>query len=1050
MTIPHVLPGPGTTIAIEASAGTGKTWTISHLVARFIAETEMSITQIAIVTFSVASTCEVRQRTQAHLADTARILALDTPPPVGSELWCENPQIRSLRLGRIKQALEDFDTAPIMTTHSFCDHLLTLLGILADHDPSDRLKPNLHDHITNATSDHYLLSRSSGDPPQSYEQALMWSKEAVLAPHVRLSPDNHPATDFAQSVRQLVDEAKRRAGLYTFDDMLLRCRDALVGDYSHQARQRLCATYPVLLVDEFQDTDTLQWEIIEAGFVGRSSVVLIGDPKQSIYGFRGTDVQAYLQATDGLARTTLNTNYRSSPAVVEAVGNLVKGTQLGDERITVTPVDSHPNTPALIADSPWDRPVRLRIPDDLTERSVAEARALIDQDIVCDLTDLLNSSPHYQPSPTSAPRRLRPGDIAILISTNKRGITIVDRLMEQGIPAVLLGSSTVFNTDSSRDWLLLLRALTDGTLVHMKAASLTSLIGWELADLVEASPSKLSNLVTQLRHLAHILDTGGALGVFEWLMDQGDLSQRLGADVVGERQLIDLGHLAQLLDQPHPGFSCRRNWLLHQRHAISTRDEAGRRLPIRSDAVRIMTIHQSKGLQFPIVYLPELGDRHLRDTSNSPVLSHDDSRGRVLDLGVDNSTKDIHRRAREEDSQESLRKAYVGLTRGCTQVTSWWVPTKMNTAPSALHRFLFSDSAIPPDSIAVEVCDPHNLTISGVHVETMEPSPVTPSLKVIVAGGSIPHPPRPELHRPVDMSWRRTSFSSLTADIPHHFPSLSPESTSLSQPDEELDQLSPMAHMPGGVGFGSLVHAVFEYSQPGEDLHGLIESNMAQLDLSGFSADELAEALKPGLATPLGEIADGLSLSDIPPQDRLAEMEFEMALAHGATGSTAKHLAALCRLHMTDFADLAPYVDVLETLSDQRELRGYLTGSIDAVVRINNRYLIMDYKTNHLGDVDSPLTLRSYTRESMAEAMISSHYPLQALLYQVALHRFLRGRIDNYDAAVHLGGVAYLFVRGMAGPTTPIRNGTTCGVFTWHPSTQLIMDISDLLSGVTP
>ena len=1092
------LPGPGETLVIEASAGTGKTWTISTLAARFIAEQDISVSQMAIVTFSSASAAEVKSRSRLRLKQCADVLSALIPPPESDEglshLWSPDPSVRGLRRDRLLRAVDDFDLAPIMTTHGFCGRLLSRLGILADHDTSDRLTTDLSDLIHEATSDQYLRLRQTRPVGFSYEQGLAWVRKALFAPAAPVIPRDSDEALFVESVRGTVEARKRRGGMYTFDDMLLRCRDALTDpDTADQARARLSSTYPVVLVDEFQDTDTIQWEILRRGFVGGSTVVLIGDPKQSIYGFRGADVGAYLQAV-GLGSTAiLDTNYRSSPPVVDAVGSLMNGAELGDPRIRVTPVKTSPDTPRLVADRPmaWENSFRIRVPADTHPLSTDQARTIIDADLVADLTDLLTHGPRYQPGPGSSPRQLRPEDIAIIVSTNGRGNNLLDHLHSVGIPAVFTGTGSVFSTPAAHDWWTFLKALETGASPWIRAASLTSLIGWDVKKLVHADADEFSRLASDMRRLSWLMDRFSPISVLEWLMDHTDLLPRLTADLDGQRKLMDLGHLGQLLSGPRPPLVSPADWLLARRSSATAPDESTRRLPTHNDAVRIMTVHQAKGLQFPIVYLPQLADRHvITPQVGEPTISRDASGTRIVDLGI--SPDNFWREAANEEAGESLRTCYVALTRSIAHITTWWVPTRDHTHASPLHRLLFRTSPDPAPYVSLTGCDPHSLSLPGVSIETIgaaQPLPAggvnsgpreqvvisnpqrdgactpvtdehgepTTSHTVILGPEGSADPSGAEIGshftREIDLTWRRTSFSALTAaahqDAPEADEPTNPiEVTVGAEHDLDLDRLSPMADLPGGTSFGSLVHSVFEYADPSKDLTPLVEQTMAGFE--GFTPEALAGALAPGLVTPLGLIADNLCLAEIGVDNRLAEMNFEIPLSHTDQAATVDSLADLLKRHIPEEDPLSGYPDYLRSSEvDPRALRGFLSGSIDAVLRIDDRYLIVDYKTNRLGARDVPLTLRNYTLPAMATAMISSHYPLQALLYAVALHRFLRWRLPDYDPEHHLGGIAYLFVRGMAGPDTPVRYGTPCGVFPWHPSASLIEDLSDLLSGVS-
>ena len=268
-----------------------------------------------------------------------------------------------------------------------------------------------------------------------------------------------------------------------------------------------------------------------------------------------------------------------------------------------------------------------------------------------------------------------------------------------------------------------------------------------------------------------------------------------------------------------------------------------------------------------------------------------------------------------------------------------------------------------------------------------------------------------------------------------------------------------MADLPAGATFGTLVHAVLETADPfapdlAAELQAQIRAHAAWWPVAA-TPEELAAAMVPMHNTPLGPLAGGRTLRQIGLSDRLRELEFEIPLAGGDRGPTAPRvrladLAPLLREHLPADDVLASYAERLTEhgLGDQ-PLRGYLTGSIDAVLRVpdraGHRYVVVDYKTNRLGDPERPLTAADYDRSRMAEAMLHSDYPLQALLYCAVLHRFLRWRLRDYDPSRHLGGVLYLFLRGMCGPHTPVLDGHPAGVFGWLPPWSLIVALSDLL-----
>ncbi len=493
--------------------------------------------------------------------------------------------------------------------------------------------------------------------------------------------------------------------------------------------------------------------------------------------------------------------------------------------------------------------------------------------------------------------------------------------------------------------------------------------------------------------------------------------------------------------------------------------ERTRRLDSDAAAVQLVTIHASKGLQYPVVYLPALADRFVPKPTRP--LFHDAEGQRCLDVGGgggDTWTDHVDRWTREE-AGEWLRLLYVAITRAQSQVVCWWAPTK-NAVASPLHRLLCraAGEAAVPDGPAV----PSDDDVVGLFSSWAARGGPTPEAARHVEPGP---PAAPDavgplavrtFGREVDTTWRRTSYSALSAvevAVPTSGVTSEPEVT--AKDDEPADAVpvevetvagdvpSPMADLPVGATFGSLVHAVLEHTDPeAPDLRAELLGHVEE-QLSWWPVDldpgELADALVAVCDSPLGPLAGERTLRGLGLRDRLREMDFELPLAGG---TRLGDLAPLLRHHLPESDPVRHYADALDqpALGDQ-PLLGYLTGSVDVVLRVDGRYLVVDYKTNWLGPRDEPHTAAAYRPAALDAAMGHSDYPLQALLYAVVLHRFLRWRLPGYQPAQHLGGVLYLYLRGMCGPDTPRVDGAPCGVFAWQPPVALVEAISDLLDG---
>ncbi|TQM43430.1 UvrD-helicase domain-containing protein [Pseudonocardia cypriaca] len=1087
---------PSGTTVLEASAGTGKTFTIAALAARYVAEGHAALPELMLVTFGREATQELRERVRDRLVTAERGLADPAAARAGSDsvlaMLADAPDAEvAARRGRLARAVTQFDAATIATTHQFCQQMLAGLGVAGDGDRDAVFVESIEDVLTEVVDDFYVRkygARGAGTPDFSRTEALALARRAVYDGQARLEPRGaepgtaaHVRHRFATAVRAEVARRKRARRIYTYDDMLTRLADALA-DPARGAAARLRARYRVVLVDEFQDTDPVQWQILRKAFHGTTTLVLIGDPKQAIYAFRGADVVSYLDATEAAHHhATLARNWRSDSVLLEALDTVFAGAALGDPRITVHPVESaHPGS--RLRGAPVDTPFRLRVASraglpkaprrDLAV--VGPARELVTRDAAADIAALLASGATVAGAPVA------PGDIAVLVRTNDQGAMIRQALAAAGVPAVLSGTASVFGTPVAREWLTLLEALEQPRAARVRAAALTPFLGRTVAELCGPdAEALLDEIGATLRAWAVVLHERGVAALLEAVTTGTGLPGRLLGVAEGERLLTDLRHIAQTLHaaavSEHLGPAALVEWLRH-RITDAAQDvvvERSRRLESDADAVQIITIHRSKGLEFPIVYVPFAWDRNVRDP-DVPLL-HDESGTRVLDVGGESGDgwKERVARHRAEEAGEDLRLLYVALTRARSQVVTWWVPAT-TTATSPLHRLLIGrppagrDPAevyrVPADNAALHAL--RELAGSRISVEEIGFSRAALTFSAAQpVGGELR---AAEFSRRLDIAWRRTSYTALTATAGHG-PGVGSEPEAPGIDDEAAVELaagievagvpSPMADLPLGAGFGTLVHGIFEAADltaadlPGE-LTAHAREQLVHHPVPGVEAEQLGSALLPAVQTPLGPLAGGLRLGDIAPRDRLAELDFELPLAGGDTPGPPVALGAivpLLRRHLPADDPLQSYPDALAGL-DEQPLRGYLTGSIDAVLRLpGSRFAVVDYKTNWLGpmgpDGREPLTSAHYTPPRLAEAMIAAHYPLQALLYSVALHRYLRWRLPGYAPERHLGGVLYLFVRGMCGPDTPAVDGVPCGVFSWAPPAPLVVELSQLLDG---
>ena len=1100
-------PLPEGTTVLEASAGTGKTYAIVGLAARHVAQ-GMPIDRVLLVTFSRAASAELRERMRERVQSLCVALAdldsaLRSTDPLERFLATGDRAEVAVRRDNLQRALSDFDASTIATTHTFCNRMLEALGFLGERELVSAIVENVDEMVAEAARDLYMDGFKDAQAPEfEFGTAEAIAREALRNPAAVLSPAEDELADpsspdahavlrrvrFTRRVRAIVERRKREARIRTYDDLqaiLHRIvRDKEIGE---KARARIREQFGVVLVDEFQDTDPQQWEIVRCCFHGHLPLVLVGDPKQSIYGFRGAEVLSYLSAV-GTAdqRLALDTNHRSDGDLVAALARIYGGAQLGHPDIVARAVAAARPGSQLSGAVPLR--IRALVRQDFTVfgasgfPSVDQIRPRVIEDAADDIAALLGSPVTVGDDA----RPVRPGDIAVLVRANKTVEPLRRALAERGIAAVVGSGTSVFRTAAARHWLWVLTAIESPARTNaVRLAATTTLVGWSAGDLAAADDGQLSALAGHCAEWGRVFADAGFSAMSARIVEQTGVAARVLAGPSGERILTDLLQVAAICNRQVMdlgwGISELTEWLTDRVADLSSHargEDQTRRLESDAQAVQIMTVHASKGLQFPIVYLPFAWDS-LHTPDDATIMYHDADGGRHLDVGGKTAPGRAGRwtQAQTETVAEELRLLYVAATRARSQVVMWWAPA-FGTRSSPLHRLIFGREAAVgatgarvwsvPDSVDVR---DDNSVVAGLRaladgsLISVEPARADPTTWTDPARDQLTGTlSAARFTREIDQIWRRTSYSAITAGA--HGAAVSPL-TGGSEPEDDQMRVhidddtgetgdpvaepagvagSPTASLmnglPCGAAFGTVVHEALEYvdtSAPDMPAH-VRELCAESVGAADIDVDVLTRAIVGVLTTPLG-FGD---LWSIPPRDRLSELDFEFPLGgadDSATGFTVAAVADLLDEYLPAGDLLAGYAEHLRELPAHR-YRGFLTGSIDSVLRRpDGRFTIVDYKTNRLRPGD--LVAEDFTAEAMAAEMIANHYPLQALLYSVALHRFLRWRIAGYDPHDYLAPAQYHFVRAMIGPDTPAG----CGVFEWAIPVELVVALSDLIAG---
>jgi exodeoxyribonuclease V beta subunit len=1114
-------PLPRGMTLLEASAGTGKTFTIAALTARFVAEAKKPIDKLLVITFTRMATGELRERVRDRLVsahDGVSAVLHGGDPPRNDQivrLLTDAPEgERMARRDRLAKAVADFDAATIETTHGFCLQVLYGLGTAGDVDRDVTLVEDVRDLMEEVVDDLYLrkFAHRGIDPDFSRKDALEIARKVLNHPAAVLFPPLSDDGDlsavrrrFAKAVGDELDRRKRAQKILTYDDVLVRLRDTLRDpERGSQARLVLRDRYDVVLVDEFQDTDPVQWEIMHRAFGGPgSTLVLIGDPKQAIYAFRGADVDAYLKASRVVEqRWTLDENWRSDDQLLRAYDALFANAHLGHPDIVYRHIKAAPPniTPRLIGTS-VSTPLRVRIVhrgDGLVDTGAqgllvtGNAREVIAADLAAQTVELLEAKPtlvrRHRDGTDAGEEKLHAGHIAVLVRSNKDAFIVRDALHTVGVPAVIGGAGSVFLADSAREWLRLLEALERPTSRERAAlAALTQFIGWSAGQVAGASEDDWEDLHWALHRWASVLRDQGVATLYETVCSERSVPARVLARQNGDRFMTDLRHVAQLLHEAGvsegAGATSTANWLgrrINEADQDMESEDRTRRLESDSEAVQVITIHRSKGLEFPVVLCPYAWDGYIHPVDVPVYHDPDNGNERTVDVGCSSAELKRHRQWEEAEGQgEDLRLLYVALTRARHQAVLWWA-SAWYTSNSPLSRLLFDRDAagnVQPKGRKRARTD------AEVEAAFAALGPVVSVERVSRPAGARWHgEPDPgtdldaaRFARSIDVEWRRLSYSSITSQVhelkaigsePEHEliadedPALPAWRAGDAPSDDELREVAlELGAMPGGTLVGTVLHSVLERTEFDapvleDEVRRALAEEVAWRNVDLGDMEHVVAGLCTAIKSSLGPDI-GIRLREVPRRRRLDEMGFEIPLLGGDRPSgelEVSDIADLLEEHLPPDDPVRPYAVRLRDAALSRGLRGYLNGSLDLVFRLDDgRYVLADYKTNKLGPPDEVLTAWHYRPEAIQAAMLNAHYPLQALLYTVALHRYLRWRLPGYRAADNLGGVLYLFLRGMSARKQVRVGDHPCGVWSWCPPPHLVEELSDLFArGVRP
>ena len=1177
---------------IEASAGTGKTFTITGIFIRLLIETGLTVDQILVVTFTEAATNELKERIRNKLRETKEALSIKSSnDPLLVNLIKNNPSENAIK--KINVAIRDFDEAAIFTIHGFCNKILreqafeskglfdtelvteqteilrqvvedfwrkqmygesglfvgyafekmnpnSLLELVIDKiglhflqiipevsvadskeleirfeesfrgvkqlwptskeivkkifDDDNRLNRNRYrkDNIpfwlkamdVYTTSENAAPVLSRGFEKFTTSTLAKGMKKGYSSPALPFFDvcENHYQnfqrleanyknrlialeTELFDYARKELKKRKLEKNIFFFDDLLLNLHAAL-NQNGNEVASTIRTKFKAALIDEFQDTDPVQYEIFRKIFDHKDSALfLIGDPKQAIYGFRGADIFAYLRAKKEIPNSyTLSKNYRSTPELVTSINTVFSRIQnpFVYEAIPYHKCDS-PEAgyrEQLRFMNKTDTPFRLwfldaaKYSDSGKPISKPQARKILSDAVASEIVKLLTQS--QQGTAFIGNNPLEEKDIAVLVRTNIEAQLMQDTLRKLNIHSVLYSSANLFESNEALELERILTALVEPKRQRLvKAALATDIIGIRGEELLgwQDDETRLEEWFEKFLLYHKLWLEHGFIRMFKELLTQENLQKRLMSYPDGERRITNLLHLAEILNQTSSdlnlGMTGLLKWLSEQiASKIGPIEEHQLRLESDENAVKLVTMHMCKGLEYPIVFCPfTWSGSYVRNADT--LIFHDENREWLftLDLGSDRIEQNKIYKGKEELA-ENLRLLYVSLTRAKNRCYLVWGNFSEGKT-SALAYLFHNPETLNSENILSSLKD-HLKNIDDQSYRADLLNNLIPNSKGTIKLTGLPDPAVSPLIKStseeIELSCRDfktkikisegiSSYSSLvsqvhhTAEYPDHdsigviqFPEASQEEKG---PE---DKYSSFLNFPRGAKTGTFIHDIFQNLDYTLGFSAIEDLVFSKLHAYGFEIEWL-NAVSSMISKLLGHPLTGknsFSLSQLPNKNRLNELEFYFPLRSTSPNNLKEIFTKTLE------SETSPkFIDRIEEMNFA-PIEGFMKGFIDLVFHENGKYYIIDWKSNYLGN-----SIENYNRASMMESMISNLYILQYHIYAIALNQYLKLRINDYNYEQHFGGIFYIFLRGVETELTQNQ-----GLFEVKPSGNIINELT--------
>jgi len=834
----------------------------------------------------------------------------------------------------------------------------------------------------------------------------------------------------AQTLQEKLDTRLQQLNIMSHDSLITRTAEALLSEAGDLLVSAINKQYHIALIDEFQDTDQTQWTIFSRLFADpEQSLYLIGDPKQAIYKFRGADIHTYLVAKQQAKQQyTLGNNWRSHPDLVHAINQLFL---LRPQPFIFSDLAFNPVTPALTAaqggllmNGRLLAPLALwQLAKSDTENSywtAGKAADVLKIAISDEILQLLASATLVK---EQSERALQPADIAILVRTNSQAKLYQDALKEAGIPAVLNSNESVFNSTQATDLFTLLQSLANpGDFQRLKQAltlSWFALDGQQLQQLL-INENQLSAWLERFQNYHQLWQKKGFMYMMLRLLSAESVYINIAKNKHAERHITNLQQLVELVQQAsldeHLGLYKTIAWLGLAISKQSNTDEQQLRLESDADAVKIVTMHRSKGLEYSVVFCPYLWSRKDRLKNEKYLLSCHTDAGMITDLGSVDFEK--HRAiAIEEELAEDLRLMYVALTRAQYRCYLPWVNERsQKQANHSAFAYLlggvddFSGLDFSGQQAALQaLAEKYPTSFSYTQIENNQVLhghyQADKSNNQLVA-----HSHKRHLYS----TWQMSSYTALSYLSLHDAPELPLDK---AEEPQNLIQTTEQPRLPKGAHTGNVLHDLLEKSRFSDlaqqvDISEQRNATCQRYGLKTEHPEMIDEILYHAVSTPLNPKDNDFCLANLDERCCLKELPFYLRVTELET----EQINFILQENPT-----------FQSLS-HKQMQGFLTGFIDLIFTYQGRYYVLDYKSNALNDYQTP---------SLITAMREHNYGLQYWIYSVVLHRYLQNRLTDYNYTEHFGGVRYLFLRGMQADVA------MSGVFSELPDEAILNELAE-------